>query len=97
MTSARSCDYMSAPRFPEYVTWVIPDGLIVWRALFQGKYREIPPDEGGILCSRVFPGLRLDRDALLRGDMQRVITVVQLGIATPQHAEFVRRLAAAKK
>lgn len=82
---------------PEYVTWVIPDKRIVWRELFQGKYRELEAGAGGILRSRVFPGLWLDREALLRGDMQRVIAVVQQGIATPEHAEFVRRLEAAKK
>jgi hypothetical protein len=40
-----------------------------------------------------FPGLWLDPQALLAGDTRRLRAVVDLGLATPEHAEFVARLA----
>jgi hypothetical protein len=57
---------------------------------------EIRP-QGGIYRSRIFPGLWIDRQALLERRLQRMIEVVQLGIASPQHARFVERLARAHR
>ena len=54
----------------------------------------VAPDEAGILRSRVFPGLQLHADALLTGDLARVLAVLQQGIQSPAHAEFVERLRA---
>ncbi|NCR42767.1 MAG: Uma2 family endonuclease, partial [Microcystis aeruginosa W13-11] len=34
----------------------------------------------GIICSQIFPGLWLDKDALLAGDLAKVLEVLQLGI-----------------
>jgi Uma2 family endonuclease len=49
------------------------------------------PDADGILRSPSLPGLWLDADALLRGDSLRVQDVLQEGVATPEHAAFVKR------
>ena len=46
----------------------------------------------GVIRSEVFPGLRLAVDALLVGDVARVLAVLQEGIGTAEHAEFVKRL-----
>jgi hypothetical protein len=46
--------------------------------------------------STAFPGLWLDPQALLTGDRKRLREVVDLGCATPEHAAFVARLAAAR-
>ena len=46
----------------------------------------------GVIRSEVFPGLRLAVDALLVGDVARVPAVLQEGIGTAEHVEFVERL-----
>jgi hypothetical protein len=53
-------------------------------------------DADGIWRSRVFPGLWLDGAAFIAGDMKKVLAVLQLGMASTEHAEFVRRLATEK-
>ena len=45
--------------------------------------------EDGLHRSAVFPGLWLDPHALLRGDRQRLRSLIDLGCATVEHAEFV--------
>ena len=44
----------------------------------------------------VYPGLWLDPAALLRGDLARVLAIVQQGLIAPEHADFVSRLARVK-
>jgi hypothetical protein len=55
----------------------------------------ITPDAQGIYKSRVFPGLWIDGQALLDLNSERVIEVLQLGLASREHAAFVKRLQAA--
>jgi hypothetical protein len=43
----------------------------------------------------VFPGLWLDPQALLELNAPRLREVLQRGLDTPEHAAFVRQLAAA--
>lgn len=56
---------------------------------------DLPPGPDGIFRSEVFPGLWLDPKALFDDDLDRLIAVVDQGIATPEHAAFVARLAEA--
>ena len=65
---------------------------VVWSELAGNKYREIPADSDGLMRSRVFPGLWLDPAALWKGDLPALSAAVQLGAATVEHSEFVRRL-----
>ena len=77
----------------EYLVWRVDEEKLDWFALKDGDYEPLAPDaDGGVLHSRVFPGLRLAVDALLAGNVARVLAVLQEGIETPQHAEFVERL-----
>ncbi|MET0033978.1 MAG: Uma2 family endonuclease, partial [Limnospira maxima] len=46
----------------------------------------------GCLKSTFFPGLWLDVNALLSGNMAQVLAKLQEGIATPEYQEFVQRL-----
>jgi hypothetical protein len=39
-----------------------------------------------------FPGLWLDPAAPVRGDVYGVFTIVQQGLSSPEHADFVARL-----
>jgi Uma2 family endonuclease len=54
--------------------------------------RERNPDRQGVWKSRVFPGLWIDGPGLLAGDTTRLRRTLELGLATPQHAAFVKRL-----
>lgn len=78
----------------EYLVWRVLDQQIDWFVLREGQFVRLVPDNG-ILKSEGFPGLWLDPDALIRGDMARLSAVAQQGLATPEHGAFVRRLHAA--
>jgi Uma2 family endonuclease len=76
----------------EYVVWRVLDGAIDWFVLRAGQYARLPVDANGLLHSEVFPGLRLDPAALVRGDLATVLAVVQQGLGSPEHAAFVTHL-----
>jgi Uma2 family endonuclease len=78
----------------EYIVWRVRDGALDWFVLREGAYVPLAPGEDGLLRSATFPGLWLDPAALLRGDLARVLAVVQEGCRTPEHAAFVAKLAA---
>jgi len=64
----------------EYLVWLTQEQDFRWYVLREGEYELQSPDELGILHSQVFPGLQLAVTALLAGDMQRVLAVLQEGI-----------------
>jgi len=76
----------------EYVVWRVLDQAVDWFVLRGSAYEELAAGADGILRSGVFGGLWLDPAALVRGDLARVLAVVQQGIASPEHAAFVSRL-----
>jgi len=78
----------------EYLVWRVLDNAFDWFAFRQGRYEPLSPAADGLLESEVFPGLWLDAAALLRGDLARVLDTVRRGMASPEHAAFVARLAA---
>jgi Uma2 family endonuclease len=78
----------------EYVVVVLRQSLIRWFVLQAGTYQDMAADPDGIFRSRVFPGLWLHADALLRLDGVQVMEVLQQGLATPEHAAFVQQLQA---
>ena len=77
----------------EYITVLLEESKVQWRRLASGVYVMLNPSSDGIVRSTVFPGLWLDPAALLAGDGQRMLEVVDAGIAMEEHAEFVTRLA----
>ena len=76
----------------EYLVWRVDDGEIDWFALDEGAYRSLESSEDGLIESRVFPGLRLDAGALLRGDLAAVLDAARAGAATDAHAAFTQTL-----
>jgi hypothetical protein len=76
----------------EYVVWRVEDRAIDWFVLRDDRYTPLPLSPAGYYQSEVFPGLWLDPSAMIRGDLAHVMTVLQQGLASPEHAEFVRRL-----
>jgi hypothetical protein len=76
----------------EYIVWRVPDQAIDWFILRGAGYDRLPLGANGIFRSEVLPGLWLDRKALIEGDLARVGQVAQLGVASTEHADFVRIL-----
>ncbi len=76
----------------EYLVWRVLDRQLDWFVNRDGRLGLMPPDADGVLRSTVFPGLWLDPAALVRGEMKTVKAVLQQGLDSPEHAEFVRRL-----
>ncbi|HZW31054.1 MAG TPA: Uma2 family endonuclease [Isosphaeraceae bacterium] len=79
----------------EYVVRAIDPDEIFWFGQEQGVLVQRPIGGDGLYRSTVFPGLWLDPLALIQGDRRRLRAVVDLGCATPEHAAFVAKLAAA--
>lgn len=76
----------------EYIVWQMFENKLDWFSLSKGEYLPIEPDEAGVVRSRVLPGLWLAVPALLEGDMAKVLAVLQQGLSSPEHADFVKRL-----
>jgi len=76
----------------EYVVWRVLDRQIDWFVLREGRYEPLAPAPDGTLRSTVFPGLWLDTAALLRGDLNAVLAVVQQGLSSPEHIDFAAHL-----
>jgi len=83
--------------FSEYLIWRVEKKALDWYALAAGNYEPLRSSREGILKSQVFLGLWLDSAALINGDLRRVQEVLQRGLNSPEHAEFVARLQAAGK
>jgi Uma2 family endonuclease len=76
----------------EYIVWQVLDQKLSWFSLQEGEYLELLPNEEGILKSRVFPGLWLAVNELLTGNMQVVLNVLQAGLQSVEHADFIEKL-----
>lgn len=76
----------------EYIVWQVYDRRVNWFHLTEGEYTSLTPDESGVIRSQTFPGLHLIVPELLDGNLAHVLTVLQQGLATAEHAEFVARL-----
>ncbi len=78
----------------EYIVWVTREQRIEWWSLEDGRYVDQPVEEARLIKSRLFPGLWLEAQALLRGEMAEVLAVLQEGLASPEAVAFQARLAA---
>jgi len=76
----------------EYLVWQVLDSTVQWFSLQDGAYQLLSPAEDGSLASRIFTGLSLDVQALLRGDARQVLQNLQRRMSTPQHQSFVDSL-----
>ena len=76
----------------EYLVIALEPNGIHWDELVDGSYRVIEPEADGVHRSRVFPGLWLDADAFFRDDVERLPAILQRGLGTAEHADFVMRL-----
>ena len=78
----------------EYLVLLIREGSL--RAFDLTSGEEIPVDPDGIYRSKVFPGLWIDVDAVMKGDGRRSQRTMDKGLKSREHAAFVKRLKAAE-
>ena len=76
----------------EYIIWNSRERSLSWFALRSDEYIALEPDESGIIRSQVFPGLWLNVDAFVAGDLALVYKTLQNGIADESHKAFVSKL-----
>jgi Uma2 family endonuclease len=77
----------------EYVVVALDPDEVFWFVRRGDRLKPWSPGPDGVFRSEVFPGLWLDPDALFADDMDRLDATLDQGLATPEHAEFVARLA----
>jgi Uma2 family endonuclease len=77
----------------EYVVWRVLDGEIDWFIRRGVVFVPLPRDADGCYRSETFPGLWLDPAALAGGDLGAALDALHQGLASPEHAAFVARLA----
>lgn len=75
----------------EYLAWITGEKRLLWWELREEQYQEIAADSEGLLKSTIFPGLWLDANALLRGDMKGVLAALRRGLDVPEHGAFVAK------
>jgi Uma2 family endonuclease len=76
----------------EYLVWRVYDRQFDWFRLQAGEYIQLEPNTNDVVASQVFPGLWLAKSALLSGDLAQVLAVLQQGLSTPEHQEFLQKL-----
>jgi Uma2 family endonuclease len=76
----------------EYLVWRVYDKQLDWFSLEAGEYIKLEPDNEGIICSQVFPGLWLATPQLLSGKMNEVLAVLQQGLNSKEHQEFSKTM-----
>jgi Uma2 family endonuclease len=79
----------------EYLVVCVEEQELHWFNFATGRY--IRPNRQRISRSKVFPGLWIDGPALLARDSARISQVMQQGLASREHAAFVKRLQAAHR
>jgi Uma2 family endonuclease len=78
----------------EYLAVLMREGEVRWHQLVGSRFEVVPVPADGVYRSAVFPGLWLDPRALLAAELARVVTVLQDGLGSPEHQQFVEQLAA---
>jgi Uma2 family endonuclease len=81
----------------EYMVAALRTKQMFWFVRRRGKFKNLPPGPDGILRSEVFPGLWLDPEAFFKRDGKRVLAVLLQGLSSPEHAAFVKKLAAKRR
>lgn len=77
----------------EYIVAQAYEQRVVWFVLREGVYEPLIADDAGVLRSERFPGLWLQAEALWEGDLAAMLATLQQGLASPEHAAWVERLA----
>jgi len=78
----------------EYLVLCVGEQQLRWFDLWRDH--EYSPDADGVARIRCFPGLWIQIEALMARNAQRLMATLSQGLGSPDHAEFVRQLAARK-
>lgn len=81
----------------EYVVVALHSRKVFWFVRRGSRLAVSKAGENGIFRSRVFPGLWLDPDALLRGDRRALFTLARKGLASDEHEAFVKKLSSRRR
>jgi len=81
----------------EYMVAALRSREVFWFIRRHGKFKALAPGPDGVFRSEVFPGLWLDPAALLRRERKQMLAVLRQGLASPEHAAFVAKLAAKQR
>ena len=76
----------------EYIVVRTLEGELDYFIQRDGDFRRLTPGPDGVFRSEVFPGLWIDAPALLRRDLATALRQLQLGLASPEHQNFVNLL-----
>ena len=76
----------------EYLVWLVREKRILWFVLEEDDYQLLQPATDGLLRGRIFPGLALNVQALLDGDLARVLADQQRQLGGGEHRRFVEAL-----
>jgi Uma2 family endonuclease len=80
----------------EYVVVATGPAEVCWFVRRGDRLEPFSPGSDGVFRSEVFPGLWLNPIALFTDDVDLLIATLNQGLATPEHAEFVARLAVSR-
>jgi Uma2 family endonuclease len=81
----------------EYLVYRSYDGELDAFVLNGSNFERRTASEDGIYRSVAFPGAWLNVGSLVAGDLAGILSTAQAGIASAEHATFVKQLAAAKR
>ena len=76
----------------EYIVFLVKLKEVRWFTRGKASFAPLPPVDG-IYSSRVFPGLWLDPVAVFEKHSPKLTETLRAGLATPEHAAFVAKLA----
>jgi Uma2 family endonuclease len=77
---------------PEYLVIQTYERRVDWFVLREGTYESLEGDENGVLRSEQFPGLWLQPAALWKSDLAQLLALLQEGLASQEHAAFLKQL-----
>jgi Uma2 family endonuclease len=80
----------------EYVVWRVLDRELDWFENREGRFDLKLVAADGMMRSAVLPGLWIDPAALVRRDVAAALAVLQQGLSSQEHGEFVGRLERAR-
>ena len=81
----------------EYVAVLLHERKVKWFIWKEDGYGTLDADKKGIVRSHVFPGMWLNVPALFDEDSDAFFETMDAGLNSKEHAEFVVKLAKAKK
>jgi len=81
----------------EYMVAAVRTNQVFWFMRRRGKFKPLPAGADGIIRSEVLPGFWFHANAFLNRDRKRLLAALRQGLASPQHAAFVAKLASKRK